>query len=295
MDTSRHLSENWLAYWENEIRSSSKGNLFDFKHIGLLTLSGHTNTVKCIYSLDNESSFISGSKDKTVKLWSLKLHGGNKKNQQTCQWTYSHHKKPVNSLLFLESLRVCVSCDGSVHVWNPFAGKKMFQFDSPIVTCMSNLSSPSSSFVVATVDNLVRFIDLRTKSYAFELKTCYAPSGSIKSISTTDNLLLVGFSTGLMSLIDMRTGWIQESCKSLDNEILQLKFYSNDKFLCSYSDGTITLSSIKDKVQVQNLIKCYNEPVPFISVNHNQLITSTSSNKIGIHSNIDKANQVNTL
>ncbi|CAF0855447.1 unnamed protein product [Brachionus calyciflorus] len=291
VDSSRHLSENWLAYWENEIRSNNKGNSFDFKHINLLTLTGHTSSVKCVHSLDNESSFISGSKDKTVKLWSLKTHGG-KKNQQNCQWTYNQHKKPITSVLFIESLRVCVSCDGSVHVWNPFAGKKLFQFDNQIVTCMSNLPSPSSSFVVATIDNYVKFIDLRTKSLVYELRTCYAPSGSIKSISASDNLLLVGFSTGLMSLLDMRTGWIQESCKALDNEILQLKFFTSDKFICSYNDGSIAISSIKDKVQVQNIIKVYNEPVPFMSVNQNQLITATGSNKIGIHSNIEKASQM---
>ena len=77
LDTSRHLSENWLAYWENEIRTNDKSNSFDFKHINLMTLSGHTSAVRCLHALDNESSIISCSKDKTVKLWTLKNHGGN--------------------------------------------------------------------------------------------------------------------------------------------------------------------------------------------------------------------------
>ena len=76
IDTSRHLSDNWLAYWENAIRT--KGTTFDFKHINLLTLSGHSSSVKCIHALENESSIITGSKDKTVKLWSLKNHGNSK-------------------------------------------------------------------------------------------------------------------------------------------------------------------------------------------------------------------------
>ena len=80
MDTSRHLSDNWLAYWENEIRTSEKSNTFDFKHINLVTLSGHNSSVRCLHVLDNESSIISGSKDKTVKLWTLKNFGGNVSN-----------------------------------------------------------------------------------------------------------------------------------------------------------------------------------------------------------------------
>jgi hypothetical protein len=97
-------------------------------------------------------------------------------------------------------------------------------------------------------------------------------------MASSDNLLLIGFSTGLMYLIDMRTGWIQESCKNLDNEILQvfdlkeltfisriltvnriiikkMKFLSNEKFSCTYNDGSISLSTIKDKIQLQNMIK----------------------------------------
>lgn len=41
VDSSRHLSDNWLAYWENEIRTNEKSSTeFDLKHINLVTLTG---------------------------------------------------------------------------------------------------------------------------------------------------------------------------------------------------------------------------------------------------------------
>jgi hypothetical protein len=45
MDTSRHLSENWLAYWEHEIRTNNKTTMFDIKHINLLNLSGKMRVI----------------------------------------------------------------------------------------------------------------------------------------------------------------------------------------------------------------------------------------------------------
>ncbi len=94
-----------------------------------------------------------------------------------------------------------------------------------------------------------------------------------------------------------------------------MKFVSNDRLICSYNDGSISMSLIKEKIQTLNNIKgsrfkeefhshedylivdflfqVFNEPLPYLIVNSNQLITATSSNKIGMHSNIDKLGQVN--
>jgi WD repeat-containing protein 81 len=97
-----------------------------------------------------------------------------------------------------------------------------------------------------------------------------------------------------MCLLDIRSGILQESFKIHESDLLQLKFFNRDRFICTYIDGSMALcSSANSKVKLLNLLKVYSDPVTCICVNDNhQMISGTSSNKIGIHSNIDKLNQI---
>lgn len=170
--TTRHLRGNWLAYWEHEIGRSEKDVMFNFKQINLQTFIGHSQSVKNLYILDNENSFMSGSRDKTVKLWSMRSQGDGL-NTCYCQWTYNAHKKSILSITFLESMRLVASCDSAVHIWDPFLGANVGVLESPRfspVNVLKSMSAPSTLVFAATTDGTVKVIDTRLVNYIYELK-----------------------------------------------------------------------------------------------------------------------------
>ncbi|XP_074040724.1 WD repeat domain 81 isoform X2 [Leptinotarsa decemlineata] len=168
----RHLRGNWLEYWENEIGRLDSNNSLNFKQIKLQTFVGHSQSVKCLHKLDNENSFISGSRDKTIKLWSLRNQGDGFCTSN-CQWTYNSHKKSILSMTFIESIRLVASCDSVVHIWDPFMGSNLGNLDSSKFSSVNTLKSmpaPSAIIFAATSDGTLKILDTRMLQYVQELK-----------------------------------------------------------------------------------------------------------------------------
>ncbi|XP_041978689.1 WD repeat-containing protein 81 [Aricia agestis] len=284
----RHLRGDWLIYWEHEIgRAHSRFNL---KQIRLQTFIGHTHSVRSIHALDNEHSFMSGGKDKTVRLWSLRNQGdGNAVTQ--CNWTYTGHKKGVLSLSFIESLRLAVSTDSVVHIWDPFMESVVSQLDNlkSAVSIVRALPGPACTLVAATNDATLRLIDPRAPVNAPELKVINGGSAFIRCmcVSPGGGWVCAGLSSGQLVVIDMRTGLPLTLWRAHDGEVLRLVAVDEHKVLSSGLDQTTALWRIDDGELVAHL-KGTTEPVHCLSVYYNELISGTTNNRIGVHTSLDQ-------
>lgn len=256
INTSRHLTGHWAIYWEHEIGLSEKDYSFNLKQIKLQSFAGHSNSVRSICCLDNENSFMSASKDKTVKLWSLRNQGDGK-DISSCQFTYTKHRKSVHSLAFLESLRLAVSCDSGVHLWDPFAGSILSQLDSHKLTPISvvkTFPAPSPLILCGTAESTIKIIDARTFSYVNEFK-CFndrnSGGGSVRCLCISPNgkWVAMGLSSGQICVFDGLSGVILASW-CYHGELLQLVL-TNEMLISTSLDHSICAWKIDGKLLFQ--------------------------------------------
>ncbi|XP_059477141.1 WD repeat-containing protein 81 isoform X2 [Neocloeon triangulifer] len=290
-NTSRHLRGNWLAYWDHEIGRADKDNKFNFKQIKLQQFTGHTHSVRALHVLDNENSFISGSRDKTVKLWSLRSQGDGT-TASTCRWSYNQHRKSVLAIAYVEPMGLVASCDSIVHLWDPFMGATVAVLDganrtanSP-VNVLHSMPAPSCSVLAATTDATLKIVDIRTAEYVIEMKVANSAGGLIRCISVCNsgNTVAVGQSSGHLALLDVRMGMILSSWKGHEGEVLQLASSGSNLVSSSLDQTVATWSS--DNGNLRCILKGPTEPVHCLNAYNSELISGTTANRIGVHTSV---------
>lgn len=102
----------------------SKSMQFSFNDLKLRGFAGHSAAIRTFAVNEPAKIFASGSKDKTVKIWSLNVHQGIE-HWETNPFsdslvTYTGHKRgTINDVHFLTTgglNDIIASCDGHVHV-----------------------------------------------------------------------------------------------------------------------------------------------------------------------------------
>ncbi|XP_004523277.1 WD repeat-containing protein 81 [Ceratitis capitata] len=299
--TVRHLKGNWLAYWRHEITRSDKDTMLNLKQIKLQSFVGHTNSVRSILALDNENSFISASKDKTVKLWSLRSEGDGRKTT-SCQFTYTKHKKSIHSLAFLEATRYVVSCDSGVHVWDPFIGRPVIELDAPKhnpITVVKALPSPSPLILAGTAESSVKIIDTRCMQYVNEWRVSNAATQSnatvrCLTVAPSGNWLAVGLSSGSIVMLDTRTGCILNAWRPMECDLLQLAAPNDQQLISSALDHSLAVWHAADGI-LHYQLKPPAEPAHFLQTIDTELIYATTGNRVGIYADISSSHATHTV
>ncbi|XP_011292647.1 WD repeat-containing protein 81 [Musca domestica] len=300
LPNTRYLKGNWLAYWRHEITRSEKDTTLSLQQIKLQSFVGHTNSVRAILALDNENSFISASKDKTVKLWSLRSEGDGFKTK-SCQFTYTDHRKSIHSLAFLESLRFVVSCDSGVHIWDPFIGRPLGVLDSPKhnpITIVKCLPSPSPLVLAGTAEASVKLIDARCMQYVNEwrVSTNTQNNATVRclTVAPSGNWLAVGLSSGYIVMLDTRTGMILNSWRRMECDILQLAAPNDQQLISSALDHSLAVWHAHDGNLHYQLVPPA-EPAHFLQTNGPELVYATTGNRIGIYSDLSSSHASHTV
>uniref|UniRef100_A0A670K4U4 WD repeat domain 81 n=1 Tax=Podarcis muralis TaxID=64176 RepID=A0A670K4U4_PODMU len=287
--SAHHLCGNWLAYWQYEIGVSQHDARFHFHQIKLQSFVGHAGAIKCLAPLGGEDFFLSGSKDKTVRLWPLYNRGDGTREEEP-RLTYGQHKKSIFYVGALEAPQHVVSCDGTVHIWDPFTGKVVRTFEAPDckvpITAVSAMPPPYSSISMASADSVLRFIDHRKPGLQHEFRlACGANAGLVRclAVSPSGRSLVAGFSSGFMALLDTRTGLILKVWPAHEGDILQIKATEGNVLISSSSDHSLAIWKELEPKPLQTFKPASSEPIHTFDLYGNEVVAGTVANRISVY------------
>ncbi|KAF6300138.1 WD repeat domain 81 [Rhinolophus ferrumequinum] len=293
------LSGNWLAYWQYEIGVSQQDAHFHFHQIRLQSFPGHSGAVKCVAPLSSEDFFLSGSKDRTVRLWPL-YNSGDGTSEMAPRLIYAQHRKSVFFVGQLEAPQCVVSCDGAVHVWDPFTGKTLRTVepsDSRVpLTAVAVMPAPHTSITMASSDSTLRFVDCRKPGlqHEFRLGGGLNP-GLVRSlaVSPSGRSVVAGFSSGFMVLLDTRTGLVLRGWPAHEGDILQIKAVEGSILVSSSSDHSLTVWKELEQKPTHHY-KSASDPIHTFDLYGSEVVTGTVANKIGVCSLLEPPSQATT-
>ena len=293
VDSSRQLRGNWLAYWEHEVGRDARDTTFNLKQIKLQTFTGHQGGVKSLSVLDNENSFLSGGKDRTVRLWSIR-NIGEGESSVNAQSVFSGHKKTVFSVHYLATQGLVASCDGTLLLWDPFVCSTVREYEPGrgVTYCvLRSLPAPSPMVATATSEGLVRLVDTRSQSSGSDLRVSYGAAGLIRSLAVGKNgaQLAVGHSSGYISLLDLRTGRLRNGFKAHDGEVLTLTTISDQHFVSTSLDQTASGWRWEDGRLAANL-RAPPEPVHCVVAHRDsEVIMGSTANRLTVQKAVETA------
>ncbi|RIA98649.1 WD40-repeat-containing domain protein [Glomus cerebriforme] len=285
--------KNWTRFLSTNSEEMSNSMQFTFNDLKLRTFQGHGSAVRSIDINEHSRLIVSGSKDRTVKLWSLNIHHGieNSLNEpySECLKTYTEHKK--NTIVDVHFVsgggsglgsRI-VSCDGQVHVWDPETGTTLYKFGNLKTPYLSIKPIFRTRYLVGGLsDTTITFFDTMShNSLLHSWKSSPGFAGTIKivCINPSETLIAVGFANGTISLLESRTGTLIYNWKAGDTDIVHLKFYANNRLVsCAPADHMICIWDT-DNCSLLNTIKV-NSDIVALNMYKDEVITINNSNTI---------------
>jgi len=267
----------------NDQSFSFQGNIVAF-------YKEHNASIKSIAMSPSESIFASGSKDNLVKIWSLE--------STRSLATYNQHMHTVHSVKFISSL--VASCDiTSIQVWDPESKVKVNLFYEPngSYTCFEPLTN--KYIVASSSESTLNFYDLSLGIQTHEWALAYQTGSSIRCLTTSNDhhynsavsnsnaaysnsttiptWVAAGSSSGIISILDTRTGTILEQWKTHDGPTIKL-IGQGTRYLISCSEKSVIQWDLTySPPTIRKMWKGFKDSITSMSLCQNDLMVSTGT------------------
>ncbi len=214
----------------------------------VLTLEGHKDGVNAVIFSPDNRYIITGSSDKTVKIWDIKT-GKEKK-------TLTGHGDYITSLSITKDGKYLASSswDGTVHIWSLKKWK--------ILTTLEGQFSYINSAAFSPTDKIIAFGGTDKKIFIFDymlgelIQTLEGHTDTIHTIafSPDGKLLASGGSDQTIRIWDVETGQLLKTINGHKDIVKSLVFSPDGKLLISGSwDSTIKVWNVKTGTLIKTL------------------------------------------
>jgi len=202
------------------------------------TFKGHTKWINSVAITPNGKYIVSGSGDKTIKLWNIKT-GRLLRN-------FKGHTDGVLSVAITPNGKYIVSgsSDKTIKLWDIKTGKLIRSFKKKIWGVLSVTISPNGKYIVSgSYDNTIKLWDINTGILVRSFK---GSRGRINSVTIAPNgKYISGGYYSAVKLWDINTGKLIRSFKGHKDDVSSVAISPNGKYIVSGSgDKTIKLWNI---------------------------------------------------
>ncbi len=161
---------------------------------------GHTLAVKSVDFSNNGNFIISGSEDKTIKLWEV-LSGREIR-------TFNGHQSDVNDVLFTPNDKQIISAsrDGHIYFWDVLTGNIIKSYEQPKENILRLALSPNGNYLAvgSTGDN-INVYDTRLDSIIYSVEGSRMVQDNV-FINTKGTRLITGVDNRKVNVYELATG-----------------------------------------------------------------------------------------
>ena len=182
---------------------------------------GHDSIVGSVHFTPDGKKLISGSMDKTVRLWSTKATGTNLQAHE--------HKFLISSMAISQDSRFVASgsYDQFVMIWDGLTGKRITQFSAGVVSCLQ-FSPCNKQLVVGTHDNKIHIWNLESQSLVCTLT---GHNQAVTSLAISGDIIASGSEDGFIFLWNRKEQQCIHQFLAHDMRVVTLDFTDNNSLV----------------------------------------------------------------